>query len=312
MKKSDNIRRRTWRMLAKNLIVLVALAVAAAVGVRSWFVNSTKAHASNANVTVKCPNSLEVAIVAPGETPDDDSWVEGSEINLNATNYPFISNLTISEVTSDGVNFVKPLLIQSGASVSPDTSPASEWANGTANIEYLSFDVYMRSVAHIDVKLAESTTISPISAQLITSNGVSRDCAIGAVRFSVVAPGEDEASLLWIPAPNVYYDSANDDVTDDNTSGSSYTHKYYSVGEVQQNGDTEKNLNIYSGTVTNNDCDYTLGQDITLSTLSKDSEEDLYYTGCVRFNLWIEGEDEEARLKFVGGQFAAVLNLEIV
>ena len=58
--------------------------------------------------------------------------------------------------------------------------------------------------------------------------------------------------------------------------------------------------------ITNDKGDYTLGANKDLLTLSKDeSDESIYYTGMVTLNLWIDGEDAEARQALVGGKFSA-------
>ena len=50
MKKSDKLARKTRKMIAKNLIVLAALAAVAFVGVASWFTQNTRAIADGINV----------------------------------------------------------------------------------------------------------------------------------------------------------------------------------------------------------------------------------------------------------------------
>ena len=53
MKKSQEISRKTRRMIAKNLIVMIVLVVATVVGVHSWFSSSTSASASGISLSAK-------------------------------------------------------------------------------------------------------------------------------------------------------------------------------------------------------------------------------------------------------------------
>ena len=71
MKKSYELRIKTRKMIAKNLIILVALAVVAFVGVYSWFTKSTTATADGINASTKMSDKLEFYIMPPS---DDDQY----------------------------------------------------------------------------------------------------------------------------------------------------------------------------------------------------------------------------------------------
>ena len=77
MKKSDEIRRRTWRMLAKNLIVLAALAVAAVVGVVSWLSQGGSTKADGLSAQTQVEDGLEFYIMPPS---DSDQSATGASI----------------------------------------------------------------------------------------------------------------------------------------------------------------------------------------------------------------------------------------
>ena len=126
MKKSQELSRKTWKMIAKNLIVLAVLAVAAFIGVMSWFTKTTEVKASGLNVQCQVPQNLEIAIVEPGETPGSEDWVKSSEVlNLNGTNYSFIKSLNMTQVTGDGISFISPYLMQDGTVAKVDKE--SSW-----------------------------------------------------------------------------------------------------------------------------------------------------------------------------------------
>ena len=72
MKKSDEIRRKTWRMIAKNLIVLAALAVAAVIGVMSWFTQNTTATADGISVEAVVDEML-YSRIKKFEVKDDEN-----------------------------------------------------------------------------------------------------------------------------------------------------------------------------------------------------------------------------------------------
>ena len=79
MKKSDEIRRKTWRMIAKNLIVLAALAVAAVIGVMSWFTHKTSATADGISMKCETPPGIEIAVVGASESaPSNSDYKEGT------------------------------------------------------------------------------------------------------------------------------------------------------------------------------------------------------------------------------------------
>ncbi len=346
MKKSDEIRRKTWRMIAKNLIVLAALAVAAVIGVMSWFTKDTTATADGISMSCECPPGIEIAIVNPSLSSDDvgdylndnGNWFSGT-INLTAENYDFLKNLYLCEVTGDGNTFSLPVLTQSNGIASVDTS--KDWGDPpTPNDEYLSFYLAVRGkVNNTVVKLAANTKIAPVSSTIVSGNSYSADAAVGAVRFSVVdiSGSTDVTKLLWIPAPHIYYnfDTATstgtvvDNVLANNTSmgpyylngddilqhqDGTYVHAYYDTTKTRQKISTSNQTTTF---VANNTCDYKLGaagsggSDFPFCTLSTGLGDD-YYMGMAKCNLWIEGEDSEARLDMVNGRFTMNLVLSSV
>lgn len=310
--------RKTGRMIAKNLIILLTLVIVTAVGMWAWFTNTTKVTAEGIDVQCKAPDGVEIAIVKHGDpAPADDQY--STSITLDSEHYEFISDLHMTEVTGDGLNanFLKPPLIQSGGMAMVDTS--SDWgeAEATENADYLSFDLYFRSKSTQRISLTPQTSITPDSNTLTWSSGAStagfnpssygdfsKDCLVGAVRFSVVSK-DNSRQLLWIPAPNILLSDDASSVDTDLTEGDTYTHFYY---------DTSKTRQSLSGAavVANNQKDYTLGnagaQKQIVELTAKDSSD--YYVNYVTCNIWIEGEDNESRLALVGGKYKA--NLEFM
>ena len=308
MNKSDEIRRKTWRMIAKNLIVLAALAVAAVIGVMSWFTQSTTAKANNLTITAQTPFYVDIAVVSPGSqapsVTNDSLW--STSIDLNDSSYTFLDTSSYCEITSDGINyFCKPWLTQEGYVVSPD--PSKEWDDATANTDYLKFDLYFRSKYPVTMNLTSDTTVYPHET-LTSGTNFKQDSVVGAVRMSV-NDASSTNKLLWIPAPHVYFDFAQNSVFLNKEQGNdegTYIHTYVIRSADQQNPGEFVNQRITSSnSIANNQKNYKLGQDVPVVEITNSDkvENTEYYINHVTVNLWIEGEDAEARLAMVDGRF---------
>ena len=325
MKNSTAPNRKTGRMIAKNLIVLFTVALAGFCGIQAWFTDKSSAEADGINVECQAPDGIQIAVVKHNDKAPVDSEYKVGKITLNKTNCPFLENLQLTEITGDGIDFRKPALIQTGGQAQVD--PTADWSPADANQHYLSFDLYIRSKSQYNISIGKKSTIKPDAPQLATSDGegiknkskygnFSRDAVVGAVRFSVVdyktAPFTKK--LLWLPAPNIFLDQNGDEYTlsDDKQSGVSYSHVYYdtnkekhTVSNAEQDAAFVVNNGFVDGKFT-----YELGtnQRIAELTKSKDST-DPYYSAMVTCNMWIEGEDAEARLALVNGNFKVNLVL---
>ena len=318
MKNSTAPNRKTGRMIAKNLIVLFTVALAGFCGIQAWFTDKSSADADGINVECQAPDGIEIAVVGHGDpAPANDKYTVGN-ITLNKTNCKFLENLQLTEITGDGIDFRKPALIQSGGQAQVD--PNAEWSDPTANLHYLSFDLYIRSKSQYNISIGEKSTIKPDAPQLTASDGASikneskygnfsRDAVVGAVRFSVVdyntAPFTKK--LLWLPAPNILLTQNGDEYTlsDDKQSGVSYSHVYYdtkkkkqTVSSAEQDAAFVVNKGFVGGKFT-----YELGTNQKIAQLTKSSDTDQFYSAMVTCNMWIEGEDAEARLALVNGNF---------
>lgn len=321
MKNSTAPNRKTGRMIAKNLIVLFTVALAGFCGIQAWFTDKQSAEADGINIECQAPDGIEIAVVGHG-APAPTAYKTGN-ITLSKANCNFLDKLQLTEITGDGTYFSKPSLIQSGgqAHVNPD----GEWSKPTENLHYLSFDLYIRAKSQYNISIGKKSTIKPDAPQLTTQDGTdiknkskygnfSRDSVVGAVRFSVVDYKHDPPSkkLLWLPAPNILLEQTNDEYTlsDNKTSGDSYSHVYYN---------SNKERNTFSSTaddsafVVNNSgfvggkFTYELGKNQNIARLKKSSgtgqEDDQFFSAMVTCNMWIEGEDAEARLALVNGKF---------
>ena len=317
MKNSTAPNRKTGRMIAKNLIVLFAVALAGFCGIQAWFTDNRSAEANGIEVECQAPDGIEIAVVGH-DAPAPTEYTTGN-ITLNKTNYPFLEKLQLTEITGDGTFFRKPALIQSGGQAHVDTK--AEWSEPTANEHYLSFDLYIRSKSQYNISIGKKSTIKPDAPQLTSQDGTgiknqskygnfSRDSVVGAVRFSVVDYNSAPPSkkLLWLPAPNILLEQTTDEYTlsDNKQDGESYSHVYYDTNKAQH---TVSSTDVDNAFVVNNKgfdggkFTYELGKNQNIAQLKKSSENDQFYSAMVTCNMWIEGEDAEARLALVNGKF---------
>lgn len=329
MKNSTAPNRKTGRMIAKNLIVLFTVALAGFCGIQAWFTDKRSAEANGIEVECQAPDGIEIAVVGhDAPVPANDKYTVGN-ITLNKTNCKFLENLHLTEITGDGTFFRKPALIQSGGQAHVDTK--AEWSEPTANEHYLSFDLYIRSKSQYNISIGKKSTIKPDAPQLTTQDGTginkskyvnfSRDSVVGAVRFSVVdyKSAPPSKKLLWLPAPNILLEQTTDVYTlsDDKENGDSYSHVYYNTKKEKK---TVSSTDVDSAFVVNNKgfvdgkFTYELGKNKSIAELKKssDTDTDPYYGdygAMVTCNMWIEGEDAEARLALVNGKFKVNLVL---
>ncbi|MGN0502790.1 MAG: hypothetical protein ACI4HN_07680 [Ruminococcus sp.] len=318
MKNSTASNRKTGRMIAKNLIILIVLVFVAILAMWAWFINKSSATADGINVTCKAPDGVEIAIVKHGDPAPGENDYKTS-LRLNSENYDFISGLYMTEVTSDGINgnFLRPALTQSGNKALVNTE--DDWDDATENKDFLSFDLYFRSKSSQKICMSSASSIKPESNKLVWEDGestagynpsnygnFSRDCIVGAVRFSVVST-TNTRQLLWIPAPNIQLSENGDSVLTTLDSGPTYSHTYYKT--------TKEEDTLYSpAVIANNKRDYTLGASGEAVNILELTAKDTtgFYVNHVTCNMWIEGEDDESRLALVNGKYKVDLKFMIM
>ena len=336
MKNSTAPNRKTGRMIAKNLIVLFTVALAGFCGIQAWFTDKSSAEADGINVECQAPDGIEIAVVKHEDPAPKDDAAYKNPIELNSKNYSFIDDIKMTEVSSDGYTFYKPPLKQENGVASPILDVA-DWDLADSSVHFLSFDLYVRSKSKFDIYLDSKSKISPNAKNLTGENadnksdfgesgeskGISRDCVTGAVRFSVANYKTYETKLLWIPAPNIFLNVNSDttqySVNTDKRSGKSYSHVYY-----EKDGSKWVKKSVFAddgsplgqvfvansdGFTTKGDYTYELGSKKKIMSLEKDTTQNGIYTGMVTCNMWVDGEDAEARLALVNGKFKANLVL---
>ncbi len=330
MKNSTAPNRKTGRMIAKNLIVLFTVALAGFCGIQAWFTDKSSAEADGINVECQAPDGIKIAVVKHNDPAPKDTEYTVGNIKLNKTNCKFLENLQLTEITSDGTDFYKPALIQTGGQAQVDTK--ADWSPAAANQHYLSFDLYIRSKSQYNIAIGKKSTIKPDAPQLTSQDGTgiknkskygnfSRDSVVGAVRFSVVdyKSAPPSKKLLWLPAPNILLTQTDEGYTlsDDKENGDSYSHVYYNKQKekIKVSSTTVDNAFVVNkGGFVDGKFTYELGKNKSIAELKKssDTDTDPYYGdygAMVTCNMWIEGEDAEARLALVNGNFRVNLVL---
>lgn len=336
MKNSTAPNRKTGRMIAKNLIVLFTVALAGFCGIQAWFTDKSSAEADGINIECQAPDGIEIAVVKHEDLAPKDDAAYKNTIELNSKNYSFIDDIKMTEVSSDGYTFYKPPLKQENGVASPILDVA-DWNLADSSVHFLSFDLYVRSKSKFDIYLDSKSKISPNAKNLTGENadnksdfgesgdskGISRDCVTGAVRFSVANYKTYETKLLWIPAPNILLNVNSDttkySVSTDKREGESYSHGYYEkdgskwVKKFVSADDGSSLGQVFvansDGFTTKGDYTYELGSKKKIMSLEKDTTQNGIYTGMVTCNMWVDGEDAEARLALVNGKFKANLVL---
>lgn len=336
MKNSTAPNRKTGRMIAKNLIVLFTVALAGFCGIQAWFTDKSSAEADGINIECQAPDGIEIAVVGHEDPAPKDDAAYKNTIELNSKNYSFIDDIKMTEVSSDGYTFYKPPLKQENGVASPILDVA-DWDLADSSVHFLSFDLYVRSKSKFDIYLDSKSKISPNAKNLTGENadnksdfgesgdskGISRDCVTGAVRFSVANYKTYETKLLWIPAPNILLNVNSDttkySVSTDKREGESYSHGYYEkdgskwVKKFVSADDGSSLGQVFvansDGFTTKGDYTYELGSKKKIMSLEKDTTQNGIYTGMVTCNMWVDGEDAEARLALVNGKFKANLVL---
>lgn len=325
MKKTVSPNRKMGRMIAKNLIILLVLILVAFVSMWAWFTAGVHAEANGLNVQCKASAGIDIAVVPHGAAaPSSEAYTK--KLNLSEIE-GLLDDLTLTEITSDGVTFYRPSLQQSSGIATPvikQDGQFVQWDKAKEQVHYLSFDLYIRSQSKQTVYLDRSSSFIPNSSNLvgdsagnISSYGnFSRDCIVGATRFSIVDTS-NKRQLLWIPHPELKLveNVVTDEVTGSSRhefsmmnnleSGSTYNHQYYAVASDGTPNETPTVLGsdvVVTSTKNVGSNSYTLSEKSKVLQLTGTPKNGYYYNH-VTCNMWVEGEDEEARLALVGGKF---------
>lgn len=310
-----------------NLFLILTLMT---VSVYSWFAAHVNNQVDAYEITVESDNAIELSF-------DNNEWSTALNLaNLKTGDGKenVFDKLRLVEVTGDGETFRTPSLTQ--RTNYAEVNVNGTWSVAQKNSDYLKFKVYMRSKEPLYVYLSSASTAAPISNNLTGENcdnpssyamgasSFSKDTIVGALRVSY------ENSIgnryIWITNPNYHLNNlvGSSDysmtVDADNSSFSTgsgeegsafswnnpYIHYYYNNNNVLTQFASDNTLTSLPGISDDN------SGAVLVSTLTKDSDSDKYYTGSVEFTVWIEGCDTEARRALVDGKFNLTLIFDSV
>lgn len=308
MDNDKNLKRKSISLIAKNLILLLSVAVTGVIGALSWFSNNTTATAEGISVSCEAPDGIEIAIVEHGAAAPVSA--EYSTILTLDKDCAVLKNLKMTEVTGEGLILQKPQLKQSDGEAAP---VKGEWDSAYEGRDYICFDLYIRSKAALDIYLAAESSVDANSSILTGPNSTrkskygefSMDCVVGATRVAIFDAKVKQRELLWIPRPDIQLTGKNGNFTV-NTNVSSEETRKHTYWDIDQNKteDTKAVSSVINGSRVE------LGTDQKIVTLSDKNTTDNFYYNHVVYKLWIEGEDSEARLALANGEFT--MNIRLV
>ena len=160
MNKSAQPNRKTGRMITKNLIVLLTLAVVCFVGIYSWFMSNNTAKAEGVSVSCQAPDGVESAAVEHGKVPLSSEY----KTNFVLDETGFLAKLEMRELTSDGLTFYSPKLTQVSGEAKPDVNDV--WSKAKEGVDYLCFDLYMRMQKPRKIYITAESCLSPLDEVL--------------------------------------------------------------------------------------------------------------------------------------------------
>lgn len=331
-------------LLCVNALLMVVLIV---VATYAWFSRNTVDDVKVNEIAFQGSSDLEVSL-------DDTNYAFSQTLSFN-------SGSLAQDITGNGLpsSFVRPSitpLTDNNSTLSvPNTADTSAWKTSlsgddnegqTQSSDYKIKTIYFRSKKAMTVYLGDGSQVLGAAEvnnkKLVNSdpdkvgnkstvqgvtNGtekvtVSKDCIVGATRFAFLDAGKTDVKCLWIPRPNIFYETKKDIKGNDvktihggissdltgtfniETSKQAYpdpaVHYYYTTDNRSEKQTSSKAI-AGSANLSTTSSGNSKSQLVTL----KDSGE--YYKGSINVVIWVEGCDAEARQAFAGGKFGATL-----
>ena len=344
-------------LLCVNALLMVVLIV---VATYAWFSRTTVDDIKVNEIAFQGSSDLEVSL-------NDTDYAFSQDLKFN-------SSSLAQDITGNGLpsSFVRPSLTSStdNSTLSvPNTADTSAWKTSlsgddnegqTQSSDYKIKTIYFRSKKAMTVYLGDGSQVlgaaevnnknlvGPSNKDVVGNKStvkdvkdasnddvsVSKDCIVGATRFAFLDAGETAVKCLWIPRPNIFYEtkisedkevktiyggtsSTLANLVDSKDTTQAYrsptTHYYYDATIDTIDNETKVVTNASLATATNaiagsTDLSTTSrgNSKSKLVTLEKESTTE-YYKGSIKVVIWVEGCDAEARQAFAGGKFGATL-----
>lgn len=209
MEESKKPRRKTGGLIAKNLIILLVLAVVAFIAIWAWFTKNSAATASGVSVKTRA-DGIEVSWDGKDYYKDltavDSQDIKdevGPAKNLTGNSEP----LKLSLVTGNGINFFEPKLNRkTGVPLknSDESWKGTDIYESNSSGKYVDIDLYFRSTMEKSIYLANDSTVSPKNTADRKSGfgDFSKDYICAASRLAFLNGDKNNCNFIWAPNSN--------------------------------------------------------------------------------------------------------------
>jgi hypothetical protein len=271
----------------------------------AWFTTGTDVDVSQLSIATDAYTDIELSL-------DGSSWSHQLNLQLG-DNYSFSS-----DVTGNGINLYK-------ASEKDSTGAPILFENAISNVDYLEFDLYIRSKTSSGIFLENNSSILPLagtnSEDLLGTDvdrkssfgNYSRDLIASAVRVSFVEHDyisenfviKDTPNLVWAPNKNyeMVYNNGIYTALIDSTNSQNYN--YIDVVGGVSNGEL-RHVNLKDVISADYDTKRAYGDPI-LTRLPNVIDD--YNVAKMTIKVWLEGNDRDAVVALKGGIFTMALKV---
>ncbi len=306
------------------LVNLVLLLVLLTVSVYAWFAVNVDNNVKMYEIEVHSDNPLQLSF-----TGEEGTWSDSLDLSdlTRADGSNVLSTMKFIEVTGDGSNFLIPTLTQHDNYALPDIT--SDWKSATANQDYLSFTVHMRSKDPLNIYVSSESFAEPVATVITGANcenkssagDFSKDCIVGAVRVAAF-DSAGTRKFVWIPRPDIHLKNDMGSTTYEMQTGltagtdatgnqfawnNSFIHYYYDSTYKTTSNNTPNNLTPLTTLPDTTSAEPT---ETLIATLSGTPDSNGFYTGSATFTVWVEGCDTEGRRALANGKFNLALMLD--
>lgn len=224
MKSSTVPNRKTGRMIAKNLIILLVLIVVTVLSILAWFTKGDKAEASGINVQAKA-SGVQVSwddekfydnltALTEEAMKEDTTGKTGMAKFLTSDGTVNGKPAPLKLVTGNGLKFFEPLLNRRTGTV---LTNGAVWQGADISSEnsagkYIDIPLYFKSDTAKEIYLAGDSKVYPKSTtERISDYGdFSKDYICAASRVAFLNEVDDGLKCNYIWAPNSNYKLAED------------------------------------------------------------------------------------------------------
>ena len=208
MKTSTAPKRKTGRMIAKNLILLLVVVLIATLAIWAWFAQNQSATAEGINVKAKA-EGVEVSWTGTNDsyykdlTALNQSDVVKSQTGLAKELDESKSSLKL--ITGNGINFFEPLLNRRTGE--PIKKSDNSWEGSVvtdADGKYVDVPLYFRSTSERSIYLTGKSAVSPrsTSERMSEYGNFSKDYICSAARVAFLNSTKNKCNFIWAPNSN--------------------------------------------------------------------------------------------------------------